>query len=95
MSVRPRPDDRSRRRASAVKKGGGAGRTSAAPSAQGALAPDLRARPTPPKPTTKRASESEGRRQADGTSPGSLIEAERLGLIAGIETVLEVFLYCR
>jgi hypothetical protein len=86
---RPQPQARKRQ---VKKKGGGAGRTSAAPSAQAALAPDLRARPTPPKPTTKRA-RAEAKAAAELTgpflAPGSLTRAERLRLIAGIETVLE------
>lgn len=86
---RPQPQARKRQ---VKKKGGGAGRPSAAPSAEVALAPDLRARPTPPKPTTKR-----GRADAKAAAaltgpflaPGSLTAAERRRLIAGIETVLE------
>ena len=86
-----RPAAQARKR-QARKKGGGAGRTTAAPSARAALPPDLRARPTPPKPTTKRA-RAEAKAAAELTgpflAPGSLTPAERKRLIAGIETVLD------
>ena len=88
-SVQPKTQERRRQ----VKKGGVGGRPrAAAPSAEVALAPGMRARPTPPKPTTKRA-RAEARAAAELTgpflAPGSLTPAERRRLIDGIESVLE------
>ena len=75
------------------KGGGGGGRASAArPSAELALAPGLRARPAPPKPTTKRArADAKAAAQLTGPflTPGALTAVERRRLISGIETVLD------
>jgi len=87
------PKVEKRRRPAKKKGGGGGGRARAAlPSAELALAPGLRARPKPPKATTRRArAEAAAASQLTGPflAPGSLSPAERRTLIAGIEKVLE------
>ena len=88
-AAQPKTQERKR---PAKKTGGGGGRArAAAPSAEVALAPGLRARPAPPKATTKRA-RAEAKAAAELTgpflAPGALTPAERRRLIDGIETVL-------
>jgi hypothetical protein len=77
---------------SAKKKGRGGGRPRGAGPIEQALAPGLRARPQPPKPTTRRArAEAAAATELTGPflAPGSLTRSERRTLVDGIVQVLE------